>query len=280
MTYPTTLFDRSKPVSSDAGTAVPGLANVNEQGVLDMVGALLMQGYAFAQSGGTAEEPTTITLTAGSYVLKIALTWGTTGVEVGNIKTIALSLSTAGGGGPFTAIGSTSTLTYDGAGNLTSSTNWGGLSLKLFEILGKFKALRTTVGSHATTVAALQSMAFQAANGVAITDGEATLAKFRDKIVPLTNGNAANALSWSAGGVATLTVTGSSCSIAHSNLPNGSTGYMTLEIVNGGLAPSLLSGLHSAGALPTLSSSGRDKVYLSCRDGANVDVDGYNIGYT
>jgi hypothetical protein len=262
-----TPFDASKPdATGQSGTLFGGSAKANDGALFDMIGALMMQGHGFSQSGGTAEEPTTLLFANGTRVLKITLTWAG-----GYIATLAAFLSTAGSGGPYDQIGATASFTYDGAGNLTASSNFGGFVLKMLEWVGKIKAIRTTVNSNAASIAALGSMSTQNANGVAIIDGAATLAKYRDKLQALVNGNAANALDWNAGGFFTLTATGASCSVSHSNLPNGSIGYMTGKIVNGGLASALFSGVKwPGGSAPAFSASGTDFVTLMCHDGSNV----------
>jgi hypothetical protein len=270
-----TVFDSSKPASTQTGPQFAGSANANDCALEDMVGIALMQGFTFSQSGGSAEEPTTLLFTNGARILKLALTW-----SGGYVSTMTPSLST-NSGVSYDTIGSAATLTYDGSGNLTASSSGslGGFVLKLIEWIGKTKALRTTVNSNSSTIAALQSMAFQAANAVAIIGGSVACTYERETVQALSNGNAANTLNWAAGGMATLTVTGASCTIAHSNLPSGVVGYQTVKLVNAGLASALFSGLKWPSGTPVaFTASGTDLLTLMCHDGSNVYVVGISKG--
>lgn len=280
-----TAFDTTKPDgSTQTGAAFSTSANANDTALLDMLGESLMQGYAYSQSGGTAEEPTQILLKNGTRWIKLDLTWTS-----GNVTGLTVSRST-NSGGVYDTVGSAAVFTYDGSGNLTASTNWGGLFLKLaMEIVGKYKATRTLYTAHAaatgTSVHGLGTMSTQAASAVAITGGSVSCTYEREAIQTLSNGNAANTLNWSLGGHATLTVTGTSCSISHSNLPSGVVGYQTIEVTNGGLGPSsgsvngLITGLKNAGGVvQTFTTTGRDILVLMCRDGSTVNVVGFLKG--
>lgn len=128
--------------------------------------------------------------------------------------------------------------TYDGNGNLTS-TSGGGAGVGLVAMLNA------------------------GANGVA-----------REPIAELIDGNASNTLDWSRAGFASLTVTGSSAVIAFANLPDGELGTMLLEITNGGLATSGSTLLPGAtwlgGSVPALNSSGLNVISCYCYDGSTV----------
>lgn len=95
----------------------------------------------------------------------------------------------------------------------------------------------------------------------------------REDVIELTNGNSNNILDWDLGGVATLTVTGTSCAIEHDHLPDGVAGTMVLEITNGGLG--VAATLFPVewwpdGTRPTLQSSGVDIIVMYTHDGTIV----------
>lgn len=78
-------------------------------------------GWAMAASGGTAEQPATLTYSRGTERVRATLTWGTTGGEAGNV-TQAVYAYSANSGTDYGTIG-TKTITYDGSGNVTA-TAW------------------------------------------------------------------------------------------------------------------------------------------------------------
>jgi hypothetical protein len=74
-----------------------------------------------AASGGTADQPATITYSKGTERVKADLTWGTAGGEAGSVTVAAYSYS-SNSGTSWDTIG-TKTVVYDSAGNVVS-TNW------------------------------------------------------------------------------------------------------------------------------------------------------------
>lgn len=266
-------FDASKPDGADNGTAVPGTAKVNDNAVRDMIAAGMAAGFAYSQSGGTAGEPTTILLTSGAHIVKLALTW-----SGGNPTAITVSKSTDTGS-TYDTVGSGATFTFDSNGELTATTNFGGFVAKLLPLLGKVKTLISGLAAHiagaGTDVHELGTMSTQGADAVAITGGTATLTYEREGKNAIGSFSGSKALDWNAGGLQTATITGSGAVFTHTYLPSGKVGYVTLDLTNAGLASNLFSGCKFAGgSAPTLTSSGRDIVALMCHDGSTVTVVG------
>jgi hypothetical protein len=112
-------FQDSKPVASDAGVDVVDDMRTNMMALRDAVVAGVMEGWNYAPSGGTAEQPATFNYTKGSERVRGSVTWGTTGGEAGNPTAIVwqytANLST------YDTIG-TQTIAYDSSGNVTSIT--------------------------------------------------------------------------------------------------------------------------------------------------------------
>jgi hypothetical protein len=276
-------FDTTKPAGSQTGSAFAASANTNDAALLDMIGCSLMDGHAYSQSGGTAEEPTTVLFTNGARILKAALTWAS-----GNITAVTFSLS-VNSGSSYDTIGSPAALTYDGSGNLTASTNFGGMLLKVWEWIGKVKALRTLFNAHvaATGIAVhgLQDMALQDNAAVNIDGGTidgtaiggAVQAPInaqvsRELVVAKGSISGATPIDWSAGGYQTMTV-GAAATLSFTNLPTtGLAQGLTLEITNGAaFTLTWPAGIKwPSASAPTLTTSGVDIVELVCRDGSTV----------
>jgi hypothetical protein len=187
-------FDPAQPDGSvDNGSAA--LADVrNNQGALRIYLALgLFWGYTYAQSGGSAAQPTTITLTKGTTIIRFTLTWGTTGGENNQPKTILTEVST-NSGGAYDSVG-TVTNTYDSGGELTSTTGGGGFLSKLWSLWGLVRKviadLATHIAATGTGVHGLGTMSTQAANNVAVTGGSIDGAS-----VGLTTENTVRAKRW------------------------------------------------------------------------------------
>lgn len=167
-------FDPAQPDGSvDNGSAA--LADIrNNQGALRVyIAAALFAGYTYAQSGGTAAQPTAITLTKGATIIRFTLTWGTTGGELNQPKTILIEIST-NSGSSYDEVG-TITNTYDAGGELTATSGGGGFLSKLWSLWGLVRKVIADLAAHisgtGTGVHGLGSIATQSAGAVAITGG-------------------------------------------------------------------------------------------------------------
>ena len=121
MTY--TAFNEAKPDSTAAG-GMPVYSQAirdNLQALRDAVIMGALAGWAMTPSGGTAEQPTTLTYSKGTERIKAALTWGTTGGESGNVTQSVYSYS-SNSGTSWDVIG-TRTVSYDANSNVTG-TAW------------------------------------------------------------------------------------------------------------------------------------------------------------
>lgn len=113
-------YDQTKPDGTGNGSATLQHMRENMTAMRDMVLLGAAPGWAYAPSGGTAEQPATMTFSKGVERLRAVLTWGTTGGSDGNATAVALSYS-SNSGTSYVAIG-TQTINYDSAGNVTSTT--------------------------------------------------------------------------------------------------------------------------------------------------------------
>ncbi len=172
-------FDPNKPDPAvDNGSTSCTNSQKNFRAVRDSAIALLFKGFAYAQSGGTAEEPTTITLTRGTTIIRLTNTWGTSGGSLGQRTKVKAEIS-YNSGAAYEVIqddaGSASDRTYDASGNLTAAAGSASLLDKVMEWFGKIKALRTSYNAHAaatgTAVHGLGTISTQSAAAVAITGG-------------------------------------------------------------------------------------------------------------
>lgn len=111
-------FDATKPNGATAnGTTVLSELRDNMEALRDAVvmgGGFF--GWAMAATGGTAEEPTTLTYSKGTERVRATLTWSS-----GKVTQAVYSYS-ANSGGSYDTIG-TKTITYDGSDNVTG-TSW------------------------------------------------------------------------------------------------------------------------------------------------------------
>src|SRR6266511_1499841 len=112
-----TQFDATKPDgATQAGSAFSTSTNANDKALRDAILSGAMHGFVFSVSGGTAAEPATLFWKNGTTWLRATITWGTTGGEDGQMKTIVWDLSINSGTDYTTAPGGaidTQTLTYD-----------------------------------------------------------------------------------------------------------------------------------------------------------------------
>jgi hypothetical protein len=270
-----TQFDATKPDGADSGPQIPDTANANDKALRDAIMMGQMPGFAFSCSGGTARQPATMLWTNGATILKAALTWGSSGGSDYNVTAVTWSLST-NGGGAYDAI-EAQTFTYDSNGNLTATANAGGFGSWLMSLIGRIGVVEAEIVALLADNAALGTMSTQNANAVAITDGSAQLTYEREKISAIGNLNASHAIDWTAQGVVTVTVTGSSAAFTYSNLPSGGNGGMAqallFKVTNGGLATSLFGSAKKPAGF-SLSSGATDWVSVVCVDGTTPEVVG------
>lgn len=121
MTY--AAFDPTKPDPSSQGITAFGQSIRNN--MLAIRDAVVMGGgffgWAMAASGGTAEQPATLTYSSGAERVRATLTWGTTGGGAGSVIQAVYAYSSTSGSS-YDTIG-TKTITYDASGNVTA-TSW------------------------------------------------------------------------------------------------------------------------------------------------------------
>lgn len=119
---PYIAYDTTKPDSATQNIAQFGTSiRTNELALRDA--AILsggFPGFNLAVSGGTASQPALLTYSKGVERVKATLTWGTAGGEAGNVVSSIYSYS-ANSGVAYDVIG-TKTVTYDGLGNVLSTT--------------------------------------------------------------------------------------------------------------------------------------------------------------
>lgn len=278
-------LDSAKPNASEDGVDVPGSANVNDLALWDAGLMLAAKSFEWSITAGTgtAQRPQYVFLKNGTRWIRATITWGTTSGEKYNPTSILWELSTNSGGAYDTI--ATQAITYDSNGYPTATTGAGGFSVMLLSLLGHFWRHRDDYTTHAaatgTGVHGLGSISTQAANNVAITGGYAELAYLREAKNAVGNVSASTPVSWAAGGLATLTVTGASGALTWTNLPSGKVGYLTLEVVNGGVATALLpAGTKTVVGTPSWAVSGTNIAVLMCHDGSEVTLVGFGLKAT
>lgn len=112
-------FDETTPNGTQSGTAFAQSTRDNLLAMRDMIVMGCMPGWAMAATGGTADQPTTLTYSRTTERIRATITWGTTGGASGNPQSVAFDYS-ANGGADWDAVG-TETITYDASGNVTAS---------------------------------------------------------------------------------------------------------------------------------------------------------------
>lgn len=114
-------FTSDKPVITDTGGQVIDRTRENLMALRDAIvtGALVSWDLATADITGPAAEPTQLVYKKSTEWIKLVITWGTSGGEDGQPKTIVYSYS-ANSGSLYDTIG-TLTMTYDSSGNLRSA---------------------------------------------------------------------------------------------------------------------------------------------------------------
>jgi hypothetical protein len=113
-------FVSDTPDITDTGAVVINNTRENLMALRDAIVAGALVDWDMAATGGTAEEPTQILYSKGTERVRLTVTWGTTGGEDGNPKTIVYAYD-GDGGASYDTIG-TWTGTYDASGNLTAET--------------------------------------------------------------------------------------------------------------------------------------------------------------
>ena len=116
-----TGLDLTKPDgATQNGTQVLQSVRDNQRALRDMIVSGFAAGWAMTPSGGTADQRAQVIKSNGTERLRAALTWGTTGGEAGSV-TVAVYSYSSDSGASYSAIG-TKTVTYDGSGNVTTTT--------------------------------------------------------------------------------------------------------------------------------------------------------------
>jgi hypothetical protein len=276
MTY--AAFDPTHPDGASSGPTVVSEANINDTALRDanLMGGLF-KSFEFSTSGGTAAQPAIFYWKNGTTWLKGTPTWGSGAGQDGNVTAIEWKLSTDSGSNYDTI--ATTSLTFDSSGNLTAATGAAGWVVWLMGLMGKAYKVAADVSTHVALTGAsahsLGTISTQSAAAVAITGGTAELTYEREVKVALGNVSGSTAVNWAAGGLFTLTVTGSGGTLTWSNLPSGKVGYITLEVTNGGVATSLFTAQKQGGTALSFTAAGKDIVTLMCHDGATVEVVGF-----
>lgn len=274
-----TAFSPTVPAGSQTGPNFATSANANDVALMHglATGALGSPNWTWAVTGGTNDKPTTVVLTNvadGTKKLRYTIAYGSGHYA----SSVTVAYSTDSGGTYPDTIG---TFTFTYTSNEITAGNAGSFLLgRVMHVYGFLRALYTSVSDHAALSVGsaphgVGSIASQAANAVAITGGSVSCTYEREAKVAKGNISTSTAIDWAAGGLQTMTVTGSGATLTHSNLPNGVCGFVTLDVTNGGVASSLLTGCKFAGgAAPTLTASGRDIISLMCHDGSTVNLVG------
>lgn len=118
-------YQPTKPdASADNGTNFGANTKRNLQALRDCIAALGgVQGWDMTPSGGTAEEPTTITYAKGTERIKVTLTWTS-----GNVTKERYEYSSNSGSSYDNMVDENGeayrNITYDGSGNCSGWT-WG-----------------------------------------------------------------------------------------------------------------------------------------------------------
>ncbi len=167
-------YNGAKPdPTADNGTAFGTNIRINDAALRDGIILGGMPGWTYAQSGGSAAEPTQILHSSGTERLKQDLTWAS-----GNLTQVISSYS-SNSGTAYDVLG-TATASYS-TNDLTAVSSVGspggisGFVLKIMSALGKITALTSSFNAHTsangTAVHGLGAMALQAPGAVTITGG-------------------------------------------------------------------------------------------------------------
>jgi hypothetical protein len=107
-----------KPVIADDGDIVINNTRENLMALRDAIVAGALVDWNISGMSGPADQPTEMIYKKSSEWIRLAITWGTTGGEDNNPKTIVYSYD-GDAGASYDTIG-TWTGTYDANGNLTA----------------------------------------------------------------------------------------------------------------------------------------------------------------
>lgn len=113
-------FTDGKPVGTDTGLEAIDYMRENLMALRDAVVAGAMAGWDYAPSGGTADEPATVTYSKSTERIRGSITWGSSGGADGNPTEIVWEYS-SDSGSTWDAIG-TESITYDASANVTAVT--------------------------------------------------------------------------------------------------------------------------------------------------------------
>ena len=106
---------------TQTGTVFADKARHNINAIADAVLMGALPGYAYSVQSGTNEQPTVVHHTNGNDIIRLEITWGSSGGADGNPTQIIYKVSD-NGGTDWTTI-KTQTISYDANGNV-SSTSW------------------------------------------------------------------------------------------------------------------------------------------------------------
>jgi hypothetical protein len=115
------FLDRTSPVITQTGTVFADKSRCNINACADAVLMGCLPGYAYSVISGSNDQPTVIHYTSGNDVLKLEISWGSSGGADGNPVQIVYKVSD-NGGTDWVAI-KTQIINYDANGNV-SSTSW------------------------------------------------------------------------------------------------------------------------------------------------------------
>lgn len=281
-----TAADVSKPTTANTREEVVNFARTNAAALRDMIagGGDGSGAWAFAQSGGTAAAPTTITLSKGAERIRWSLTY------TGNQVTAITCAYSSDSGSNYDTIGSF-TFGFDAStfGNVTSGNVGSVLLARAMQVWAFVRDLYASFTSHTgTTVGSgahgAGSIASQNANAVAVTGGTINGASVgattpamgyfvgaREVHAAVAFGGASTNLDLAAAGSFAFTATGSgAAALTFSNPPpNNRATTIYLFLTNGGLRTWTwpTGSKWAGGSPPSLSSSGLDVLTATTVDG-------------
>ena len=125
-----TPFNAAVPTVAQTRQAAVDAMRTNIQAMRDcLVGTGIVQGFNYSVSGGTASQPALLLYKRAAEWIKVALTWGSTGGEDGNVTKMAFYYSSDSGSNYYGMADVTNgyyvcTIAYDADGNVTT-TAWG-----------------------------------------------------------------------------------------------------------------------------------------------------------
>lgn len=122
-------------------------------------------GWTYSQSGGTADEPTTMLWSKGTERIRITATWGTTGGNNGNVTSATIAYS-ANSGTAYDTI-ETRAATYDASGNFTSGAH----TLLLATLQGLPGRVKQQLAAINTSLAGKASTATTISAGTGLSGG-------------------------------------------------------------------------------------------------------------